>query len=133
MIYKTKSALIFIMGIFLLGTHYNTSAQETKTQLVKKWNYKGIEEFGVVRPPDTLSQNDFLEMKADGNFIMKKEGKQLSGTWLLNDKSAVLSLVDTRSKKKFNFTIKNLNDRNLELEYQTPDLVRTNYHYQLEE
>ena len=44
---------------------------QTKKELLtaKKWNYSGIEEFGVVKPPDSTMKNDNIALMADGTYL----------------------------------------------------------------
>lgn len=132
--FPKNKILFFSVTAFLLA-HFSIAsfAQVNRDLLAKKWIYSGTEEFGVVRAPDSTAKADFLELKTDGNFIMAKEGKQWNGSWLLNEKTSVITLTDTKSKKKFNYTIKDVGNKQLVLEYQSPDLVRTKYHYQSKE
>ncbi|MEO6168415.1 MAG: hypothetical protein ABIO46_09130 [Chitinophagales bacterium] len=104
-------------------------AQSKKEALIKKWSYSGNEEFGVVRPPDAAMKNDFLEIKTDGTFIMIKEGKEITGSWMLNEKAAIITFTNLKTKKTMSYNLKSVDDKQLVMEYQTPDLVRTKYHY----
>jgi len=74
---KTK---LFTLALMLLFT---AAFAQTKKELLtsKKWNYSGIEEFGVVKPPDSTMKNDNIALMADGTFIMVKKNKKTNGTW----------------------------------------------------
>ncbi|HUM47207.1 MAG TPA: hypothetical protein PLD84_09770 [Chitinophagales bacterium] len=121
--------MILKTTLFLLLFTSAVAAQSKKELLINKWSYSGKEEFGVVRPPDASMKDDFIEIKADGSFAMIKEGKQATGTWTMNEKAAIIVFTHSKTKKTFSYTLKNVDDKQLVIEYQTPDLVRTKYHY----
>lgn len=120
---------IVLSALFMIACSQTINAQVSDENLVNKWNFSGIEEFGVVRPPSTAMANDYLELKKEGSYEMMKEGKKTSGSWVLNKNAGILLLTDGQSRKKISFTIKHLQPDELVLEYQSPDLVRTHYHY----
>jgi len=122
-----------ITGTILLLFASQTFAQSKKDQLAKTWSYSGIEEFGVVRPPESTMKKDLLEIKTDASFTMIKNGKKSNGTWSLNEKAGIITLTDLKTKKTLNYNLKSVNDKLLVVEYQTPDLVRTKYHYEIKE
>lgn len=121
-------AVSWVMIMLFQG---HTFSQTTKEQLSRRWVFVGVEEFGVVRPPDSTAKNDFMEIKTDGTFFMAKAEKKASGNWTFNEKTGVLSLYDLKTKKTINYTIKSMNEKEMVIEYQSPDLVRTRYHYSL--
>ena len=118
---------MMILFLFISGLSH---AQSKKDLLVKTWNYKGMEEFGVIKPPDSTMKSDLLKLEADGNFSMIKSGKKLSGKWSLNEKAAIITITDTKMNKPMNYNLKKLDEKELIIEYQTPDLVRTRYIYE---
>lgn len=120
-----RIAIIVILCQFSISV----SGQIPTSAITKEWAYAGKEEFGVVRPPESNSKEDYMNIKADGTFSMLKEGKQWSGKWVFQEKSAVLMLTDLKSNKTVSYTIKSANEKQLIAEYQSPDLVRTKYHF----
>jgi hypothetical protein len=123
---KTK---LFTLALMLLAT---AVFAQTKKELLtaKKWNYSGIEEFGVVKPPDSTMKNDNIALMADGSFIMIKKNKKLTGTWSYNEKTGLITFTDGASKKGMSYNLKSVDEKELVIEYQAPDLVRTRYRYQ---
>ena len=119
----------FLVMIIALST--SSFSQTKKDMLAKNWKYAGVEEFGVVRPPDSTMMRDAIELKADGSYNMIKNGKKTSGTWSLNEKAAIIIFTDAKTKKNLNYNLKSVDENGLVVEYQTPDLVRSRYHYQL--
>jgi hypothetical protein len=119
----------FLVMLFALST--SSFSQTKKDMLTKNWKYAGVEEFGVVRPPDSTMMRDAIELKADGSYNMIKNGKKTSGTWSLNEKAAIIIFTDAKTKKNLNYNLKSVDENGLVVEYQTPDLVRSRYHYQL--
>ena len=120
-----RSAILIIFGLFSLSA----IGQVTTASITKEWTYAGKEGFGVVRPPASEFKDDHLNINGDGTFIMLKEGKQWSGKWVFQEKSAILLLTDLKTKKSISYTIKSVNETQLVAEYQSPDLVRTKYHF----
>jgi hypothetical protein len=126
---KTK---LFTLAMILFVTA--SFAQLKKESLTaKKWSYSGIEEFGVVKAPDSTMKNDNIELRADGTYTMVKKNKKMNGTWSLNEKGGILTFTDSTSKKAMNYNLKNVDEKELIIEYQTPDLVRTRYRYKAAE
>lgn len=120
-----RNTLIAVMMLFC-GSVFG---QATSLSIAKKWSYAGYEEFGVVRPPAGNTTGDYLNLDNDGSYRMIQEGKESSGSWVLNEKSGIITLTNAQSKKKITYTIKKTDDNLLIVEYQSPDLVRTKYHY----
>ncbi len=127
-LYYTPVCLVLVL--FMSNTCFS---QTTKERLIKKWGFAGVEEFGVVRTPDSTAKNDLLEIKADGTYLFNKAQKSTVGNWTLNEKSGVLSLTDLKTKKTIAYTIKSIDEKEMVIEYQSPDLVRTKYHYKPKE
>lgn len=115
--------------VMVMLLHSFSYAQTTKEQLFKHWIFAGVEEFGVVRPPDSTAKNDFMEIKSDGTYILAKAEKKTTGNWAFNEKTSVLALYDLKTKKMISYTIKSMNEKEIVIEYQSADLVRTKYHY----
>lgn len=124
---KLKLLTSFLMLLVLSAPSFS---QTKKDMLAKNWKYSGVEEFGVVHPPDSTMKGDGIEIKADGSYNMTKSGKKTSGTWTFNDKASIIIFTDAKSKKNLNYNLKNVDASSLVVEYQTPDLVRTRYRYQ---
>jgi hypothetical protein len=124
---KSVPFLLLLLPFMLLVTF--SFSQSKKDQLSKNWEYAGVEEFGVVKPPDSTMKNDGIELKADGTFNMVKNGKKSSGTWSFNEKAGIVSFTDGKTKKSLSYKLKGADENILIIEYQTPDLVRTRYQY----
>lgn len=131
MLYKKFFLPVAVSLVMIILFHSYSFSQITKEQLSRRWVFVGVEEFGVVRPPDSTAKNDFIEIKTDGTFDMEKAEKKANGNWTFNEKTGVLSLFDLKTKKTINYTIKSMNEKEMVIEYQSPDLVRTRYHYSL--
>ena len=122
-------AISLLFAITFLS-YFHGGAQPSKSDLlVNQWKYSGVEEFGVVTPPDSLEKNDLLIMKSDGTFEWLKSGKKISGTYKLNESAKILSFTDASTKKTLNYNLKKVSAADLTIEYQTPDLVRTRYRF----
>lgn len=120
-----RPAILLIFGLLSLSA----MGQVTTAAITKEWTYAGKEEFGVLRPPESNFKADYLNVSGDGTFSMLKEGKQWSGKWVFQEKNAILLLTDLKTKKTISYTIKSVSETQLIAEYQSPDLVRTKYHF----
>src|SRR6185295_5431461 len=116
--------IILLLLILPLKTFSQTSQKELLTQ---KWKYLGVEEFGVLHPPDSTQKNDWLSMNSDGTYEWMRNGETSSGTWKLNEAAKIIVFTDSKTKKSLNYNLKNISAIDLTIEYQTPDLVRTRY------
>jgi hypothetical protein len=105
----------------------------TAERLAKNWIYAGTEEFSVVQPPDSTQKKDALQFATDGTYQRIISGKTSSGTWKLNESAQVILLTDAKSKKVTSYNLKSVTATNLVIEYQSPDLVRTRYHFKAAE
>ncbi|MBA2422054.1 MAG: hypothetical protein H0V61_02360 [Chitinophagales bacterium] len=119
----------FILLAYLL-TATICYSQSTNTLLVQNWKYAGVEEFGVMKPPDSTMKNDGVQMKADGTFNMIKNGKEINGVWSVSEKTEIIILTDAKTKRSMTYNLKSIDEKTLVIEYQTPDLVRTRYRYE---
>lgn len=127
---KQNLSIVF-MSILLTIPFTAFSQPAQKDMLVHKWKYTGVEEFSVLHAPDSMSKNDWLELKNDGTYEWMQAGKISSGTWKLNEAAKIIVFADAKTKKSLNYNLKNITLNELTIEYQTPDLVRTRYRYQL--
>jgi hypothetical protein len=84
----------------------------------------------VVHKPDSTRVNDWLQLGSDGTYEWQQEGIKSTGTWKLNSSGKVITFTDAKSKKSLNYNLKGVTTTELIIEFQTPDLVRTKYHYQ---
>ena len=126
-----KTVLIKLSICLMLILPLKGSSQTSQKDLLpQKWKYMGVEEFGVVHPPDSTQTSDWLSLKNDGTYEWMQKGKTSSGTWKLNEAAKIIVFTDSRAKKSLNYNLKSISDTDLTIEYQTPDLVRTRYRYQ---
>ncbi len=132
-----KQLLVFISVLFI---SVNAMAQtETPTQsttpplkdrIIGKWMYKGTEEFAVLTPADSTQKNDYVEITADGNYIMMVNGKEETGAYKLVEAYKQIYFSANTTKKTKMFTIKSSLNGKLVLDFQTPDLIHTKYQYE---
>jgi hypothetical protein len=120
-----------ILSILFISSLISTAQSTQQDLLQKKWNYIGIEEFSVVHAPDSLHKKDWLQFNGDGTYEWLQSGKKSSGTWKLNEAAKIISFTDAKTKKSLTYNLKGLTATDLTIEYQTPDLVRTRYRYQV--
>ena len=125
--------LLYLLVLSVAGCLCATAQTSDPASLVHKWKYLGTEEFGVITPPDSLAKNDWLLLKSDGTFEWMQSGKNHSGTWKLNEPAKIISITDSKTNKTSRYNLKKVSATDLIIEYQTPDLVRTRYHYQVAE
>ncbi len=125
---KIVSTISMLFFFFISTKSFSQPTQ--KDLLAQKWKFIGIEEFGVVHPPDSSKKNDWFQMKADGTYEWSQSGKKSTGTWKLNEAAKTVVFTDDKTKKSLSYNLKSITAADLTIEYQTPDLVRTRYRYQ---
>jgi hypothetical protein len=132
--------LFFIVGAFAqqkkpAGTavHHQakpTLSPEKMAQLCQAWKLDTVENFGVAKPATAAEQNDIVTFMKDSTLFLTIEGKATTGKWMMGWSSKIINTVTGDAPgTKMMFTIMKLSDNYLELEYQTPDLIRTHYFY----
>ena len=127
---KKAFLLIAMFAISTVAIAQTTTTPPLKDRIIGKWMYKGIEEFGVLTPPDSTQKNDYVEITADGNYKMMMSGAEESGGYKLVDAYKQLYITNTTSKKTKMFTIKSSLNGKLVLDYQTPELIHHKYTYE---
>jgi hypothetical protein len=129
-----KSLMIFTFILFfMMGGGYSqspavkTTAVPLKKIICKNWKVKSYESFGVERDPDSLQIiNGKLVFGADSSVKITNIEKTINGKWFSDSKNTFLTMVyDTKEKKVFK--IISYSDTLFVIQYQTPDLIRTNY------
>jgi hypothetical protein len=103
---------------------------EKLKMLCKPWKLDTIENFGVAKPATAAQQNDGITLLADSTLFLTMDGQANTGKWMRGWSDKVINTVTgTNSDIKKMFTIMKLSNDYLELEYQTPDLIRIHYFY----
>lgn len=123
---KKSFAALFVFFIICNCKIYSQSL------LLGKWNYTGTEEFGLLTPPDSLHKADFILLKLDNDirtFEMRNGNETTSGNWVVNATAKTLTLTNSENQKTKLYNLKSISATELVIEYQTPDLVRTRYHF----
>ena len=121
-----KILSLIVFAFFISHISFSQSA------LFGKWIYAGTEEFGLVTPPDSAQKTDFITiMQDDGVNVcqLSESGKELYGKWVVNSNAKTITITYDATGKSKTYNIISITATELVLEYQTPDLVRTRYHY----
>lgn len=100
---------------------------ERSKMLCKPWQLDTISEFGVDNKVNAKEANDGITFVADGSFFITMEGAASTGTWTYS--AGRINTTTTNPDNKMSFKIISLADNRLVLEYQAPDLTRTQYTY----
>jgi hypothetical protein len=128
------ACLTFTIGAFAQQKKVYHAAKATMPadkmkMLCKPWVLDTIENFGVYKAATAAERNDGITMMTDSTLFLTMEGNVKTGKWMMGYSWKILNTVTGDNKDKMMFTIMKLSDNYLELEYQTPDLIRTHYYY----
>ncbi len=125
---------LFVIPVFAQNTTHakKTSSgpalsPERSKMLCKPWQLDTISEFDVANKVTGKEANDGVTFTADGNFFITQEGAASTGTWTYS--TGRINTVTTNPDNKMSLKIISLADDRLVLEYQDPDLNRTQYTY----
>ena len=100
---------------------------ERSKMLCKPWQLDTISEFGVDNKVNGKEAHDGVTFTTDGNFFITQEGVASTGTWTYS--AGRINTVTTNPDNKMSLRIISIADNRLVLEYQDPDLNRTQYTY----
>jgi hypothetical protein len=109
----------------------NVQTVDIGKSLQKKWNLCAVEDFGVKAAPKDSLASDYMDLKADGTFLMRHFGHNKSGTYKYNAAAKTINFTSGTEKMFFKFF--ELKGNELLVEYQQPSLVRTKLYYTLSE
>lgn len=142
-----KKIPLLIAALLFAGTAFSQNAQAGKTiqhkaaapagptvsadkakMLCKAWVLDSVEQFGVSHPANAKEKTDGITFTADGTFFLTDEGTASTGTWKGNAAPYINTSFGTPEVKKM-YKLISLSDSRLQLEYQTPDLIRITYTY----
>lgn len=104
------------------------SAEKLK-MLCKPWKLDTIEKFGVASPVTAKEQHDGITFMADSTLFLIQEGATKTGKWMMGWSPKYINTVTDNGQTKMTFQVMKLSDNFMELEYQTPDLIRIHYYY----
>jgi hypothetical protein len=106
-----------------------TMSPERLKMLCKPWKLDTVENFGVPKAATAKQQNDGVTFMVDSTLFLTMDGVAKTGKWSVGWSPKIINTVTGDTKDKMMFTIMSLSDNYMELEYQTPDLIRTHYYY----
>jgi hypothetical protein len=95
--------------------------------LCQAWQLDTISEFAVDNKVTSKEANDGVTFVSDGSFFITQEGAASTGTWKYS--AGRINTVTSNPDNKMSLRIISLADDHLVLEYQDPDLNRTQYTY----
>jgi hypothetical protein len=102
------------------------SANQSK-MLCKAWKLDSTSAFSVTDKPSDKEVNDGVTFVADGNCFLTQEGVASTGIWAYAGGRINVAIKTLASK--ISFKLISLTDTKLVVEYQSPDLIRTEYIY----
>lgn len=127
---------LFVIPVFAQNaTHAKKAASssgsslspERSKMLCKPWQLDTISEFGVDNKVNAKEASDGVTFVADGSFFITQEGAASTGTWTYS--AGRINTTTTNPDNKMSLKIVSLTDNRLVLEYQAPDLSKTEYTY----
>jgi Lipocalin-like domain len=108
----------------------STLAADRSKMLCKAWQLDTISEFGVDNKVTAKEASDGVTFVADGSFFITQEGVASTGTWTYSAGRINTHTTNTDvPDNKMSFKIISLADNRLVLEYQSPDLSKSQYTY----
>jgi len=135
-----KKISILVAGLLFVAPAFSQNAAHKTTQtgpsvsadkakmLCKAWMLDSVEQFSVVHAANTTEKADGITFMADGTFFVTWEGVASTGTWSGNAAPYINTSTGTPAVKKM-YKLLSLADGRLVLEYQTEDLIRSQYIY----
>ena len=126
---------IFITVIALFAYLFNFAQQAEKPlsdaekKLCKTWKLTAVEAFHQTLPPSDVQKNDETTFLNDRTAFLMWEGKSYTGTWSL-DKSGKWITVVVSATEKYKFQILSATPEKLVYQYQSEELIRTNYTFE---
>ncbi|MBI2966821.1 MAG: hypothetical protein HYY40_03275 [Bacteroidetes bacterium] len=122
---------LFITIFLSAQTKPAQTVAEKEKLLCRTWKFTLSEEFGLENEPAAEQKNDSILFKSDKKVIMINSGVLTTGFWSLDKGGNFLYVTPDNSATKIMFGLKSITEDKLVLEFQTPDLVRTRYHYEV--
>lgn len=95
------------------------------SMLCKSWKLVALEEFGVSNPPPAEQSKDNFEFKLDKTVTITFLGKTMNGNWYTDKAKTYIYFTDTSTNQKWMFKWFEVTQKELKIEYQNPDLIRT--------
>jgi hypothetical protein len=86
----------------------------------KKWMLIAVEEWAVESKPKKKQVDDYLWMTGDGNYKLKRNGEDKSGTWTKT--GAYINFTDDASKEKFTYKVESAEAKKLKVDYHVSDM-----------
>src|SRR5579864_9082284 len=121
-----------LISLFILTVTFANAFSQAPTKkplkdfICKEWKVKSNERFGIVSTtPDTsMLLSDKMVLYSDMSFKIPKMKDTLSGTWSVDARNTYITLlVNNNPKDKRLLKIMTAEEKELLLEYQTPDLI----------
>lgn len=95
------------------------------SMLCKSWKLVALEEFGVSNPPPIEQVKDNFEFKLDKTAVITFLGKTMNGNWYTDKAKTYIYFTDLSNNQKWMFKWFEVTQKELKIEYQNPDLIRT--------
>ncbi len=95
------------------------------SMLCKSWKLVALEEFGVSNPPPAEQSKDNFEFNLDKTATIIFLGKTMTGNWYTDKAKTYIYFTDLSNNQKWMFKWFEVTQKELKIEYQHPDLIRT--------
>ncbi len=136
-----KKSILLLLTVFTLQSAFYAQTKTATTpkpivltakdsMICKEWKVTGIEEFGVVSNPNEKQKNDGFSFLLDGTAFLTMDGVNKTGTWATDKAKTVISVKVEGDVWVHRFKIFSLTKDQLNVEFQSVELVRTKYNCQ---
>ncbi len=106
-----------------------TTAPVASNLAGKNWKIKMTEEFGVEKTPTDKNKEDFISLKADGSFSLKREGVAIDGTWKKTG-AYIYFTSTTKDVPAFNYKVVKSDDTTLQFDWREDAGLHTLYTFE---
>jgi hypothetical protein len=126
-----KLILLFIFSISGIGIYAQQKsnakpASGAGTLSDKNWTIASTEEWGVEKKPTDKNKDDFMMLKADGTFSLKREGQSIEGTYKKTGAYIYFTPGDA-AIVKFNYKVVSAESNVLKVDYREAEGLHTLY------
>ncbi len=106
-----------------------TTPPVTSNLAGKTWKIKTSEEFGVEKTPTEKNKEDFISLKTDGSFSLKREGVAVDGAWKKTG-AYIYFTPTTKVVPAFNYKVVKSDDAVLQFDWREDAGLHTLYTFE---
>lgn len=125
---KSLTLLLFVFSFGLITAQQKTAAKPSGAGALsdKNWTIVSTEEWGVEKKPNDKNKDDFMLLKSDGSFSMKREGQAIEGTYKKTGAYIYFTPTDA-AIVKFNYKVVSTEGNILKVDYREAEGLHTLY------